>query len=35
VKTDLGNSTGIPLTDDQQRRASIDAIGVDLTPWLR
>jgi hypothetical protein len=35
VKSDIGTSTGIPLTEDQQRRSSIDATGLDLTPWLR
>ncbi|MEQ9200420.1 MAG: hypothetical protein RLN80_10570, partial [Rhodospirillales bacterium] len=35
VQSDIGNTTGIPITEDQQRRSSIDATGVDLTPWLR
>ncbi|MEQ9328700.1 MAG: hypothetical protein RJQ21_15575 [Rhodospirillales bacterium] len=35
VQTDIGNATGVPVTEDQQRRASIDATGIDLTPWLQ
>ncbi len=35
VQSDIGNTTGVPITEDQQRRSSIEATGVDLTPWLR